>query len=104
MSVGKWMDAEPGVKRKIFPPGHHLMLMEVHFEPGAEGYEHSHPHEQLSYCLQGRLEFRLNGVPTIVTAGETIVIPGNVKHGVTALEESRLLDTFYPLREDLLNS
>lgn len=100
--IGVWENAEPGVKRIIFQPGTSLMMMEVHFEEGAEGYEHSHPHEQMSYCLRGRVAFRIDGAETVLKAGETIVIPGGAKHGVTALEPSALLDTFTPLREDLL--
>lgn len=100
--VGEWEQAEPGVKRKILPPGESLMLMEVHFAAGAEGYEHSHPHEQLSYCLKGELVFRLNGDSVTVKAGESILIRSGVRHGVTALVDSALLDAFTPLREDLL--
>ncbi len=97
-----WENAEPGVKRRIFAPGEQLMMMEVHFEEGAEGYEHSHPHEQMSYCLRGSIEFTINGQKSVVVAGETIVIPGGSKHGARALEPSALLDTFTPLRLDLL--
>ncbi|WP_134698807.1 cupin domain-containing protein [Ammoniphilus sp. YIM 78166] len=97
-----WEQAEPGVKRRIFPPGASLMMMEVHFEQGAEGYEHSHPHEQLSYCLRGKFQFTINGVSHILTQGETIFIPSGAKHGAVALESGALLDTFTPLREDLL--
>jgi len=100
--IGEWESAEPGVKRKIFPPGVGLMMMEVHFEQGAEGYLHSHPHEQMSYCLRGKLRFTVDGEQTILQAGETIRIPGGAAHGVTALEPSTLLDVFTPLREDLL--
>lgn len=102
VTVGEWELAEPGVKRKILPPGQSLMLMEVHFDAGAEGYEHSHPHEQLSYCLKGELVFRLNGEPVIVKAGESIIIGSGIRHGVTALVDSALLDAFSPPREDLL--
>ena len=101
-SVGAWENAEPGVKRKIFAPGTQLMMMEVHFEDGAEGYEHSHPHEQMSYCLRGAIEFRVDGRATVLRAGDTIVVPGGAKHSVIALEPSALLDTFTPLRLDLL--
>ncbi|HZH59824.1 MAG TPA: cupin domain-containing protein [Metabacillus sp.] len=99
---GEWESAEPGVKRKIFQPGEGIMMMEVRFEKNAEGYEHSHVHEQMSYCLEGKLAFRIDGKETIITKGETIYIPSNAKHGVTALEESVLLDSFTPIREDLL--
>lgn len=98
----QWENAEPGVKRRIFAPGEQLMMMEVHFEEGAEGYEHSHPHEQMSYCLRGSIEFTISGQKSVVVAGETIVIPGGAKHGARALEPSALLDTFTPLRLDLL--
>lgn len=100
--IGKWENAEPGVKRKVFQPGQQLMMMEVHFEEGAEGYEHSHPHEQLTYCLKGEFEFTLDGEKTILREGETLNVPGGVKHGAKALKKGALLDTFTPLREDLI--
>ncbi|HEX7057939.1 MAG TPA: cupin domain-containing protein [Bacilli bacterium] len=100
--IGQWQPAEPGVKRKIFPPGERLMMMEVHFEQGAEGYEHSHLHEQFSYCVKGRMRFTVDGKITEIGAGETISIPGGAVHGAKALEPSILIDTFTPLREDLL--
>lgn len=97
-----WEAAEPGVKRKIFEPGEGIMMMEVHFEEGAEGYKHSHPHEQFSYCLEGELEFTIKGSKTVITAGETIRIPSNAEHGCRAIKPSKLLDAFTPLRLDLL--
>ena len=100
--IGEWEPAEPGVTRKIFEPGSSIMMMEVRFEAGAEGYAHSHPHEQISYCLRGAVEFTVDGKKTTVRAGETIFIPGGATHGVKALEPSALLDSFTPLRDDLL--
>lgn len=97
-----WENAEPGVKRKIFNPGGALMMMEVHFEEGAEGYKHRHPHEQMSYCLEGELAFTIDEVVTVIKAGDTLVIPSNAEHGCKALKPSKLLDTFTPLRLDLL--
>lgn len=100
--VNVWENAEPGVKRKIFEPGEGIMMMEVHFEEGAEGYLHRHVHEQFSYCLEGMLEFIVNGEKTVISAGETLYIPSNAEHGCRALQKSKLLDTFTPLRLDLL--
>ncbi|TDG00474.1 cupin domain-containing protein [Paenibacillus piri] len=101
-NIGVWENAEPGVKRKIFEPGATIMMMEVHFEANAEGYEHSHPHEQLSYLIKGRIEFTIDGKKTVIGPGETIFIPSGAKHGAKALESSILLDTFTPVREDLV--
>lgn len=101
-NIGIWENAEPGVRRKILNVGQGIMMMEVHFDEGAEGYEHSHEHEQMSYCLFGRIVFNINGVQTILSGGDTIYIPSQAKHGVKALEPSALLDAFTPVREDLV--
>ncbi|MNH96541.1 Cupin domain protein [compost metagenome] len=101
-NINQWENAEPGVKRKIFEPGVSIMMMEVHFEEGAEGYMHSHVHEQFSYCIKGRLEFTVGEEKKIISAGETIFIPSESKHGCKALESSILLDSFTPVREDLV--
>ncbi len=76
--------------------------MLVKFEAGAEGYEHSHPHEQLTLVVKGAFDFKIDGQTTRVNAGESIYIPSNAKHGVQAIEEGMLFDTFTPVREDLL--
>lgn len=97
-----WENPEPGVRRKIMPPGQQLMMMEVHFEAGAVGALHAHPHEQMTYCLRGRFEFTVDGRRHPLGPGDTLRIPGGAMHGVVALEDGALLDAFTPLREDLL--
>ncbi|WP_117170711.1 cupin domain-containing protein [Paraliobacillus sediminis] len=101
--IGEWEIVDSGVTRKIHPTGKKLMMMEVEFEVGAVGKVHSHPHEQLTYCLKGKLEFKLNEKIHTLSKGESLYIPSNTEHGVIALEPSSLLDTFTPLREDLLS-
>lgn len=101
-NIGKWENAESGVKRSILNAGSGLMMMEVHFEPGAEGYEHDHVHEQMSYCLHGEIAFYIDGKETILHAGETIYVPSKARHSVKALKASALLDAFTPVREDLV--
>ncbi|WP_456276434.1 cupin domain-containing protein [Bacillus sp. AK128] len=102
--IQEWENAEPGVKRKIFEPGKGIMMMEVHFEKGAQGYEHSHVHEQMTYCLKGKIAFYIDGKETIISQGESIYIPSNARHSATALEQSAIIDTFTPIREDLLKA
>ncbi|WP_416151160.1 cupin domain-containing protein [Salipaludibacillus sp. HK11] len=97
-----WEQVDEKVSRKIHKPGDQLMAMEVRFEKGGIGAEHSHPHEQISYCLEGEVEFTLAGEKHVLRQGETLVIPSNTVHGAIALEKSRLLDVFTPIREDLL--
>ena len=45
-----------GLKRKILAYHENLMMVEVHFEKGAVGEIHSHPHQQMTYVLEGALE------------------------------------------------
>jgi quercetin dioxygenase-like cupin family protein len=99
---GEWENAEPGVRRRILQAQGRLMLMEVQFAVGAAGYEHSHPHEQISYCVAGRFEYSLDGRTHVLAAGGSIYVPGNARHGAKALEPGTLIDVFTPLREDLL--
>jgi quercetin dioxygenase-like cupin family protein len=102
VTAGEWEDAEPGVQRRILQAQGRLMLMEVRFAAGAAGYEHSHPHEQISYCVAGRFEYSLDGAAHLLSAGDSIYVPGNARHGAKALEAGALIDVFTPVREDLL--
>lgn len=102
--TGPWKPAEAGVTRRLVAAGAKTMAMEVRFEPGAEGARHSHPHEQLSRLLAGHMTFYVGDEEKDLQAGDMIVIPGGLEHGVVAHEASLLLDVFAPLREDLLEA
>lgn len=94
---------EPGkVSRKVKAHGEKTMLVEVFFETGAVGQAHQHPHEQLSYCLEGEFEFFVGTSIHRMKIGDSILIPGGFVHGVTCLAKGRLLDVFSPPREDFL--
>ena len=81
--------------------GEHLMLSLVEFEPHAVVEEHSHPHEQLGYMLEGEAEFIIGGERRVVRAGEMWRIPGGTPHKVIAGPMPvRALDVFHPIRED----
>jgi quercetin dioxygenase-like cupin family protein len=101
-STGEWEDAEPGVRRRILQAHGRLMLMEVQFAAGAAGYLHNHAHEQISYCVAGRFEYSLDGKDHLLSAGDSIYVPSNARHGAKALEPGTLIDVFTPVREDLL--
>jgi quercetin dioxygenase-like cupin family protein len=104
VAMGEWEDAEAGVRRRILQAQGRLMLMEVRFAAGAAGYEHSHVHEQISYCIAGRFEYSLDGRTHVLAAGDSIYVPSNARHGAKALEAGSLIDVFTPVREDLLSS
>jgi quercetin dioxygenase-like cupin family protein len=38
----------------------------------------------------------------VLSTGESIYVPGNVRHGAKALDAGTLIDVFTPIRDDLL--
>ena len=94
---------EPGkVSRKIRARGGALMMVEVLFETGGVGTEHRHPHEQVTYCLDGEFVFTVDGAEITVRAGDSLYIPASALHGTLCITAGRVLDIFTPQREDFL--
>ena len=91
-----------GACRKILSYTDELMIVENHFEAGAVGALHSHPHTQLTHVLEGSFEFVIDGEKRIVTKGDTLYKTPNIPHGCVCLEKGILLDTFTPCREDFI--
>ena len=91
-----------GVSRKILAQDKDMMAVEVHFEQGAVGAVHTHPHVQISYVLSGRFEADMNGEKTVIGPGDTYYTYPNMPHGVVCLEAGVLLDIFTPRRDDFL--
>lgn len=100
----KFVEVEPGIKRKVLAYGDNMMQAEVHFEQGCIGAIHSHEHTQLTHVLSGVFEFTINGETKLVKKGDTLYKEPNVVHGCVCLESGVLLDTFCPCREDFLES
>jgi quercetin dioxygenase-like cupin family protein len=97
-----WEELGGGVKRRIVADGEKLMQVEVHFQPGAEGYVHSHPHEQTTLVVYGGGTYQIEDRKYEMRAGDVILVPGGLPHGFLAKqgEETLLYDTFSPPRED----
>ena len=95
-------DLGGGVSRKILSYENELMSVEVHFEKGAVGAMHTHPHIQISYVLDGAFEATIGNETKIIRRGDTYSVKGNEPHGVVCLEKGTLLDVFTPMREDFV--
>lgn len=99
----KSVDLGGGVTRKVLSYSENLMCCELTFKKGAVGALHSHPHEQIGYVISGAFEFEEEKAgKQIVRAGDTYYLAPNVVHGVVALEDSKLLDIFMPMRKDFV--
>jgi quercetin dioxygenase-like cupin family protein len=90
----------PGVRRRTLNYGQRLMVVQVTLEEGTVVPVHSHPHEQITYIVEGRLSMEVEGQTHVLGPGDSLLFPGDVKHGATATERTLVVDTFSPPRED----
>lgn len=91
----------PHIWRKIIT-GEKAMVAQVFIAKGAEVPEHHHESEQITYILEGALEFLIEGRTVVVSAGQVLRIPSHVPHRAVALEDTLDLDIFSPIRQDWL--
>ena len=69
-------------------------------DAGALLPEHSHHHEQVVHLYEGEFELTVEGEPILATPGTVFAIPPNARHSGRALSACRIMDVFYPVRED----
>ena len=92
-----------GIRRQMVI-GQKIMVCRFTFDPFVVTPEHTHPHEQVTLVMKGRVKFTISGEERIVSAGDALHFPSNNRHGATMLdEEVVLIDIFSPIREDFLN-
>jgi len=92
-------DLNPLLQRQ-FVVGQDIMVARVLLKKGCVVPMHSHHNEQITYILEGALEFEIDGKQITVAAGEVLCIPPNMPHRATALEDTVDLDVFSPPRAD----
>jgi len=61
---------------------------------------HTHPHEQVAQVLEGRFEMTIEGRTQIMEPGMVAVIPPEAPHSGRSLTDCRILDVFYPVRQE----
>jgi len=89
-----------GTIRGHYAHGERTTIGEVFLQPNTVVPMHTHPHEQLTYILEGRFQFTVGDQNTVLEPGMVAFIPGNVPHGGTTLTACRVIDVFSPVRED----
>lgn len=106
----RWSDlpAEPlkGTITRRLVSGERIMIAHVYFKTGDDVPRHAHENEQVTYILEGALQFWFGEADErtlTVRAGEVIVIPSNVPHRALALEDTLDVDVFNPPRQDWLS-
>ena len=63
------------------------------FDQGESLSEHTSPFDALVFMVDGMMEIKIGGKPFEVKAGEYILLPANIPHGLIAVEKSKMLLT-----------
>lgn len=97
-----WIEICPGIKRQTVTSGKMMYQMTAHLGARSTMPEHQHPQEQVVHILEGRMKLIVNGTPHELTTGDSFYLASNVPHGVETIEDTRVLDTFSPPRDEYL--
>ena len=93
----------PGVVRRTLCSGDRVTLCEFTLEKGAVVPLHSHEDEQAGYVMRGRMLFKIGDEEREVVAGYGYLVPSNVPHMVTVLEDGIAVEVFSPPRKEYLD-
>ena len=72
----------------------------IEIKAGADMKTHHHPHEQITYIIEGKMDMIIDGKTHPLSAGMYYVIPSNTPHSAIAYTDCKLIDVFSPVRED----
>ena len=89
------------ISRKVIT-GEKAMVAQVFIAKDGVVPTHHHESEQITYILEGALQFEIEGRVIVVKKGQVLHIPSNVPHRAVALEDTIDLDIFSPIRVDWL--
>lgn len=94
-------DLTPQIHTRTFW-GENLLAGLVVLDPDAILPAHSHPHEQITFIINGELHFDLGGEQRTLHHADLAVIPSGMSHSAVAGPKGALvLDVFSPPREDM---
>ena len=97
-----WIEIAPGIKRRTIAAGPAMYQMRAELRAGSRLPEHSHPQEQIAHVIKGRMKLIVAGVPHELAAGDAFYLGSSVPHGVETVEDTTVIDTFSPPRDDYL--
>lgn len=63
------------------------------FAKGESLTEHTSPYEAVVQMIDGSMEITVGGTPYTVKAGEILIMPANIPHGLRADENAKMLLT-----------
>jgi quercetin dioxygenase-like cupin family protein len=102
MDEHPWIDIVPGIRRQTITTGATMYQMRARLDAGSRLPEHQHAQEQITHVIFGRVRMIVAGTPHELGPGESLYLPSNTPHGAETIEDTLVIDTFSPPREDYL--
>ncbi|MFC7077127.1 cupin domain-containing protein [Haloarcula halophila] len=101
-AASETVEAVDGVHLTQLVVGERMSAQQFHIEPGAVVPEHSHDHEQIGFVVSGAFTFFIDGEESVVSSGDSYVIPGGEPHRVENRTDEPVtgIDVFSPPRID----
>jgi quercetin dioxygenase-like cupin family protein len=97
-----WETMDNGWRRQVLFSGQlTLVILEATGPTSGPIETHSHPHDQISYLIEGDIEVQIGKEIRKISKGGFFRVPSNAPHGIQVLSKTAtLMDTFTPPRED----
>lgn len=99
MAAIKEFTGRPGLIGK-FIHSEGITFAQWEMKGGTELAFHTHPHEQITLLLSGKLELRSGDQIALLSPGQGLIFDGGENHGGFVHEDSLVIDVFCPVRED----
>ena len=94
VSLAGLVEVAPGkIVSRTFVQRPEMTLTLFSFAAGEGVSTHSAPGDAMLYVLEGQAKVTIGGKPMTVKAGEVVVMPANIPHGVDAEQDFKMLLT-----------
>lgn len=94
VSLAGLVEVAPGkIVSRTFVQRPEMTITLFSFAAGEGVSTHSAPGDAMLYVLEGQAKVTIGGKPMTVSAGEVVVMPANIPHGVDAEQDFKMLLT-----------
>src|SRR5438874_7508683 len=95
-----WIEICPGIRRRTHAHGRTMYQMVAELTAGSRMPEHRHSQEQIVHILSGRRRLIVEGTSHELATGDVFYLASNIPDGGERIEDTRVLDTVSPRREE----
>ncbi|MBR5337454.1 MAG: cupin domain-containing protein [Lachnospiraceae bacterium] len=93
----------PDCVRHVLARTENLLNCRLDMQKGHTAPSHSHPHEQCTYVISGKIEITAGNDKSILYPGDSVSFGPNIEHKYLVLEDSVVLESFTPMRNDIID-